>query len=112
MYDAAVWAVEKAEGKGLNVCVSETGWPSGGNGASTTPGTAAAYVNNFYKLNMNGPGSPKSPDAYVFALFNENQKPTGVEQNFGVFYPRMTSVYSNPWCPSGCCVFTSFLMYG
>ncbi|KAK1279999.1 hypothetical protein QJS04_geneDACA004928 [Acorus gramineus] len=105
MYDAAVWAVEKAGGEGLNVYVSETGWPSGGNGAGTTPENAAAYVNNFYKLNMNGPGSPKrpnaSPDAYVFALFNENQKPAGVEQNFGVFYPSMKSVYSNPWCPSG-----------
>ncbi|KAK1301842.1 hypothetical protein QJS10_CPB12g01766 [Acorus calamus] len=52
MYDAAVWAAEKAGGEGLNVYVSETGWPSGGNGAGTTPETAAAYRCGMNKVRL------------------------------------------------------------
>ncbi|KAI9112427.1 hypothetical protein K1719_016624 [Acacia pycnantha] len=29
----------------------------------------------------------------LFAMFNENLKPTGVEQHFGLFYPNMRPVY-------------------
>ncbi|KAK3034493.1 hypothetical protein RJ639_032482 [Escallonia herrerae] len=43
-------------------------------------------------------GTPKRPQTYVegfiFAMFNENLKPDGVEQNFGLFYPSMDPVYS------------------
>ncbi|XP_059656827.1 putative glucan endo-1,3-beta-glucosidase GVI isoform X2 [Cornus florida] len=42
-------------------------------------------------------GTPKRPgksiETYVFAIFNENLKPPGTEQNFGLYYPNMTQVY-------------------
>ncbi|GJN17435.1 hypothetical protein PR202_gb04499 [Eleusine coracana subsp. coracana] len=33
-----------------------------------------------------GQGTPR------FAMFNENQKPEGVEKNFGLFRPNMTEI--------------------
>ncbi|CAD6236359.1 unnamed protein product [Miscanthus lutarioriparius] len=60
-------------------------------------GNAAAYVNNVVRHVGSGRGTPRRPgkavEAFVFAMFNENQKPEGVEQHFGLFQPDMTEVY-------------------
>ncbi|VAH08761.1 unnamed protein product [Triticum turgidum subsp. durum] len=32
-------------------------------------------------------------ETYLFAMFNENQKPEGTEQHFGLFQPDMSAVY-------------------
>ncbi|PRQ46967.1 putative glucan endo-1,3-beta-D-glucosidase [Rosa chinensis] len=46
-------------------------------------------------------GTPKRPDepieAFIFAMFNENHKPKGEEQHFGLFYPNMEPVYYMPF---------------
>uniref|UniRef100_A0A0A9EPJ1 Glucan endo-1,3-beta-glucosidase GVI n=1 Tax=Arundo donax TaxID=35708 RepID=A0A0A9EPJ1_ARUDO len=93
--DAVYAAVERASGQGLEVVVSETGWPSGGGGAGASVENAAAYNNNLVR--HVGRGTPRRPgkavETYVFAMFNENQKPQGVEQHFGLFEPDMSEVY-------------------
>ncbi|KAL6839195.1 hypothetical protein ACP4OV_030867 [Aristida adscensionis] len=93
--DAAHAAVEKAGVQGLELVVSETGWPSGGGGAGASVENAAAYNNNVVR--HVGGGTPRRPgkavETYLFAMFNENQKPEGVEQHFGLFQPDMTEVY-------------------
>ena len=35
----------------------------------------------------------KAVEKYMFAMFNENQKPEGMEQYFVLFEPDMTAVY-------------------
>ncbi|XP_038972689.1 glucan endo-1,3-beta-glucosidase-like [Phoenix dactylifera] len=104
MYDAFLWALEKVGGAELTVMVGESGWPSAGNGASTTPELASTYLTNFYN-HISEAGTPKLPPkvgfegAYVYALYDENLKPAGVEQHFGLFYPNMKPVYTpNPMC--------------
>ncbi|KAJ4910784.1 hypothetical protein Rs2_05405 [Raphanus sativus] len=91
MFDAFVWAMEKEGVKDLPMVVSETGWPSAGNGELTTPDIAATYNGNFVKHVVSGKGTPKRPnsgvDGFLFATFNENQKPPGTEQNFGLYNP-------------------------
>lgn len=46
-------------------------------------------------------GTPKRPDesieAFISAMFNENQKPNGEEKHFGLFYPNMKPVYYVPF---------------
>ncbi|XP_054806194.1 probable glucan endo-1,3-beta-glucosidase BG4 [Prosopis cineraria] len=91
MIDAFFWAMEKVGVNNVGVVVSESGWPSGGNGEITNPTMAATYNKNFAKRITTQNGTPKKPDAvipgFIFAMFNENQKPAGVEQNFGLFIP-------------------------
>ena len=93
MVDAVVAALERAGAPGVRVVVSESGWPSGG-GTAATPANARIY--NQSLLNHVGRGTPRHPGAietYVFSMFNENQKDSGVEQNWGLFYPNMQHVY-------------------
>uniref|UniRef100_I1NV40 Uncharacterized protein n=2 Tax=Oryza glaberrima TaxID=4538 RepID=I1NV40_ORYGL len=94
MVDAVYAALEKAGAGNVKVVVSESGWPSaGGFGASVD--NARAY--NQGLIDHVGRGTPKRPgalEAYIFAMFNENQKngdPT--EKNFGLFYPNKSPVY-------------------
>ncbi|GJM92839.1 hypothetical protein PR202_ga09343 [Eleusine coracana subsp. coracana] len=93
--DAVHAALEKAGAPGVEVVVSETGWPSGGGGLGASVENAAAYMNNVVR--HVGHGTPRRPgkavETYLFAMFNENQKPEGIEQNFGLFRPDMTEVY-------------------
>uniref|UniRef100_A0ACD5T904 Uncharacterized protein n=2 Tax=Avena sativa TaxID=4498 RepID=A0ACD5T904_AVESA len=95
--DAAHAAVDKAGAQGLELVVSETGWPSGGGAMGATVENAAAYNNNVVQHVTSGAGTPRRPgkavETYLFAMFNENQKPEGTEQHFGLFQPDMTAVY-------------------
>ncbi|NP_001353862.1 Putative glucan endo-1,3-beta-glucosidase GVI precursor [Zea mays] len=92
--DATHAAVEKAGVQGLELVVSETGWPSAG-GEGATVENAAAYNNNVVR--HVGGGTPRRPgkavETYLFAMFNENGKAEGVEQHFGLFQPDMSEVY-------------------
>ncbi|KAM7255925.1 hypothetical protein ACFE04_011666 [Oxalis oulophora] len=97
MVDATYSALEKAGGSNIEVVVSETGWPSNGNGQIATISNAMAYNGNLAKHVSDGSGTPKRPgkniETYIFAMFNEDQKPAGTEQNFGLYYPNKNEVY-------------------
>ncbi|KAL3749041.1 hypothetical protein ACJRO7_010177 [Eucalyptus globulus] len=97
MLDAFNWAMEKEGVSSVDLVVAESGWPSAGNGNFTTPQLAQTYNKNFVKKFLAKQGTPKRPDHYlegfIFAMFNENKKPPGVEQNFGLFNPDGTPVY-------------------
>ncbi|XP_010277204.1 PREDICTED: putative glucan endo-1,3-beta-glucosidase GVI [Nelumbo nucifera] len=97
MVDAVYAALEKAGGPNVEVVVSETGWPSAGNGNIATTANARSYINNLIGHVSAGSGTPRRPgkalETYLFAIFNENLKPAGEEQNFGIYYPNMTEVY-------------------
>ncbi|TVU28728.1 hypothetical protein EJB05_20258 [Eragrostis curvula] len=101
--DAVFAAVSRLGGNynAVRVVVSETGWPSKGDAGEAGAGAAnaAAYNGNLVRRVLSGnAGTPRRPDAdidvYLFALFNENQKPGPTsERNYGVFYPNQQKVY-------------------
>ncbi|KAL0403145.1 UNVERIFIED_CONTAM: putative glucan endo-1,3-beta-glucosidase GVI [Sesamum radiatum] len=96
MVDAFHAALENVGGSNVEVVVSETGWPSDG-GRDASVENAQTYNNNLIRLVSSGEGTPRRPgkdiDTYIFAMFNENLKPEGVERNWGLFYPNLTEVY-------------------
>ncbi|XP_030531364.2 probable glucan endo-1,3-beta-glucosidase BG4 [Rhodamnia argentea] len=96
--DAFYWAMEKEGVSHVDAVVSESGWPSAGNGLITTPLFAQAYNQHFVKKFLAMQSTPKRPDHYlegfIFEMFNQDQKPPGVDQNWGLFYPDGTPVYT------------------
>ncbi|KAK6122511.1 hypothetical protein DH2020_043739 [Rehmannia glutinosa] len=99
--DAAYSAIEKLGYKNVCLQISETGWPSKGDAdeAGATPENARKYNGNLIKMIADKKGTPMRPNLdlniYVFALFNENQKPGPTsERNFGLFKPDGTPVYN------------------
>ncbi|KAI4376496.1 hypothetical protein MLD38_014252 [Melastoma candidum] len=98
MVDAFYSAMEREGFGNLGVILGETGWPNaGGNGEITTPLIAQVYNQNLVQKILSGTGTPKRPnsplDTYIFAMFNENQKPDGIEQHWGLFNPDKSPVY-------------------
>ncbi|KAJ8527665.1 hypothetical protein K7X08_015116 [Anisodus acutangulus] len=112
LFEAQIDAVYAAM-KALNfddvaTAISETGWPSKGDenevGASAV--NAAAYNGNLVRRVLTGSGTPLKPNeplnVYLFALFNENQKPGPTsERNYGLFYPNEVKVYDIPLTREG-----------
>ncbi|XP_042398790.1 glucan endo-1,3-beta-glucosidase 10-like [Zingiber officinale] len=97
----AIFAAMSAKGSAVEVRISETGWPSAGDANETGASLANAerYSNNLMRLVAAQKGTPLVPGtplrAYVFALFNENQKPgPSSERNYGLFKPDGTPVYN------------------
>ncbi|XP_078159022.1 glucan endo-1,3-beta-glucosidase-like [Carex rostrata] len=94
MVDVLHSALEKAGGDNVRVVVTETGWPSAG-GLNATVQNAKTYVEKLISHVKTGtPRRPGALETYIFAMFNENEKPTGVEQNWGLYYPNEHPVYS------------------
>lgn len=95
MLDSFYWAMEKEGITDVNIVISETGWPHDGNGYFTTPELAATYNRNF--IQHVGNGTPKKPNGsvqgFIFAVFDEDEKDPGVEQNWGLFSPNMQPNY-------------------
>ncbi|CAL9027576.1 unnamed protein product, partial [Prunus brigantina] len=53
--------MEKVGGANVDMVVSESGWPSDGNGDFTTPELAGTYNRNFLKHITSKAGTPKRP---------------------------------------------------
>ncbi|KQK14299.1 lichenase-2 [Brachypodium distachyon] len=92
--DAFYAAMDRHNGGSLvRLVVSESGWPSAGN-KEASPDNARVY--NQRLIEHVGGGTPRRPvaiETYIFSMFNEDQKATGVEQHWGLFYPNMQHVY-------------------
>ncbi|TKY67807.1 Glucan endo-1,3-beta-glucosidase [Spatholobus suberectus] len=100
MLDSIYAALEKVGASNLQIVVSESGWPSdGGDGATSQ--NAYTYYANLINHTMGGSGTPKRPggpiETYLFALFDENQKPgVETERHFGLFNPNKSPKYHPP----------------
>lgn len=99
--DAVVFAMAKLGFNGIEVRVSETGWPSKGdsNEAGATVINAATYNRNLLRRQMANEGTPLRPrmrlEVYLFALFNEDMKPGPTsERNYGLFQPDESMAYN------------------
>ncbi|XP_020227150.1 glucan endo-1,3-beta-glucosidase 14 [Cajanus cajan] len=98
--DAAYAALENVGFDKMEVIVTETGWASNGDqseaGANVT--NARTYNYNLRKRLAKRKGTPHRPKnvvkAYIFALFNENEKPGhSSENNYGLFKADGTISY-------------------
>ncbi|KAF2303835.1 hypothetical protein GH714_023716 [Hevea brasiliensis] len=101
--DAVFAAMSAIQYNDIKMVVTETGWPSLGdeNEIGANEENAASYNGNLVKRVLTGNGTPlrtQDPlDVYLFALFNENQKPGPTsERNYGLFYPNEEKVYDIP----------------
>ena len=96
LVDAFLWAMEKRD-LDVKMVIGETGWPADGNGGLTTPELARTYNQNFLRHITAGHGTPKRPytyrEGFIYSMFYENDKPTGIDQRFGVFYTNKEPVY-------------------
>ncbi|XP_042008780.1 glucan endo-1,3-beta-glucosidase 14-like [Salvia splendens] len=99
--DAVIFAMARLGFGGIEVRVSETGWPSRGdvNEVGATFHNAAVYNRNILRRQQRNEGTPLRPNAgleiYVFALFNEDMKPGPTsERNYGLFQPDGTMAYN------------------
>ena len=77
----------------VSMVVSEIGWPSTGGAVGATGENAMMYHNKVVAHVTSSTGTPKRPGmaikTYLFALFNENLKPAGVEQNYIGYITRI-----------------------
>ncbi|CAL5417341.1 unnamed protein product [Camellia sinensis] len=96
MVDAYYMALKRIGAGSVPIAVSETGWPTAGNSPYTSIANAQTYNRNLLN-HVTRQGTPRKPgriiDTFIFAMFNENQKPNGIEQNWGLFYPNISPVY-------------------
>ncbi|KAE8726887.1 putative Stigma-specific Stig1 family protein [Hibiscus syriacus] len=101
--DAVFAALSAIQYGDVKMVVTETGWPSMGdeNEIGASEDNAASYNGNLVRKVLSGSGTPLRPqdpiNVYLFALFNENQKPGPTsERNYGLFYPNEQKVYNIP----------------
>lgn len=104
MFDAQVDAVHSALNamgfKEVEIVVAETGWPYHGDPNEVGPSVenAKAFNGNLINHLRSLVGTPlmpgKSVDTYIFALYDENQKPgPASERAFGLYKPDLSVTY-------------------
>ncbi|KMT05245.1 hypothetical protein BVRB_7g173860 [Beta vulgaris subsp. vulgaris] len=99
LMDGVYSAMKRLGYDDVDISVGETGWPSAGDVSEPYAklDNAVSYNYNLVKHLKSGKGTPLMPnrsfDTYIFALFNENLKPSTSEKNYGLFRPDFTAVY-------------------
>ncbi|KAL1549710.1 glucan endo-1,3-beta-glucosidase-like [Salvia divinorum] len=101
LMDSVYVSMKKLGYGDVAISVGETGWASQGEvfeQPKCSVANAAAYNGALVKHFNSGRGTPLMPrkkfETYIFALFNENQKPGSLaEKNLGLFRPDFTPVY-------------------
>lgn len=96
MVDSVYAALGKAGAPNTAVVVSETGWPSDGDGDAATVDNAGTYYRNL--INHVNQGTPlkagQAIETYLFEMFDENKKPNDeTERHFGLFFPDQHPKY-------------------
>ncbi|XP_047055625.1 glucan endo-1,3-beta-glucosidase, acidic isoform-like [Lolium rigidum] len=95
LVDTMYSALESARAGTVPIVVSESGWPSAGDGTVATMDNAQMYNQNL--INHVEKGTPKRPgniETYIFAMFNENNKKgEETEKHFGLFNPDQSPAY-------------------
>nr|AAL30420.1 glucanase [Sambucus nigra] len=94
--DAHYAALEKAGGPNVEIVVSESGWPTQGHPVATID-NAKTYNNNLIRHVKGRSGTPRRPgrdiETYIFAMFDETQKPSDMARHFGLFSPNQKLIY-------------------
>lgn len=98
--DAVHSAVSAMGFQDIEIVVAETGWPSSGDSNEAGPSVenAKAYNGNLINHLRSLVGTPlmpgKSPDTYIFALYDEDLKSgPGSERAFGLFKTDLSMSY-------------------
>lgn len=120
LMDGVYSAMKRLGYDDVDISVGETGWPSAGDVSEPYAklDNAVSYNYNLVKHLKSGKGTPLMPnrsfDTYIFALFNENLKPSTSEKNYGLFRPDFTAVYDVGLLkePTQVCSFLSFFFFG
>lgn len=101
MVDAAYYAIDSFDFSGIQVVVTESGWPWFGGAAEpdATLENAATFTNNLIRRVLNNSGPPSQPtmpiNTYIYELFNEDQRPGPVsEKNWGIMFTNGSDVYA------------------
>jgi exo-beta-1,3-glucanase (GH17 family) len=94
LVDTVYAALARVGGPNVRIVVSESGWPSAG-GKATSIGNAGTYYKGLISHVKQGTPLKKGQaiETYLFAMFDENQKGGGVENNFGLFTPNKSPKY-------------------
>ncbi|KAL9688950.1 hypothetical protein QQ045_033377 [Rhodiola kirilowii] len=100
MIDSAYFSMRNLNFSDVVVLVTESGWPSKGNGKEpyATVDNADTYNSNLIKHVLDKAGTPLHPEVtsnvYLYELFNENlRSPPVSEANWGLFHANLTPVY-------------------
>jgi hypothetical protein len=99
--DAVYTAMKKLGfGRGVQIAIGEAGWPTKAESGQAGVGVQEAKDFNagLIRVCSGGKGTPLMPgktfEAYIFALFNKNQKPGPIaERNWGIFNTDFTPKY-------------------
>lgn len=98
--DAVRSALDGMGFRSVEIVVAETGWPYKGDSDEVGPSldNAKAYNANLIAHLRSMVGTPlmpaKSVDTYLFAMYDEDQKPGPTsERSFGLFKPDLSTTY-------------------
>ncbi|CAN8266893.1 unnamed protein product [Cochlearia groenlandica] len=106
--DAAYFAMSYLNFTNIPIVVTESGWPSKGDGSEhdATAENANTYNSNLIQHVINKTGTPKHPGTavttYIYELYNEDTRPGPLsEKNWGLFHTNGTPVYTLRLAGSG-----------